>query len=188
LWEAHDNTGLTYREFSILCAINSVIGNKRSVAIRITEPSIRVRAAGFKSWKVANVEPGESQLLTPDQVRYTLERLHRRKFFARARVGAKTVKYMVGLSDDALRTSLLQSETYRSRFKAERAQKDRELMKAIRSANQAASDLYRPNQRWDDSSLETTWNATSRDIITDINISTLNSSIHKQQLLKYRRV
>jgi hypothetical protein len=147
LWEAHDNTGLTYREFSILCAINSVIGNKRSVAIRITEPSIRVRAAGFKSWKVANVEPGESQLLTPHQVRYTLERLHRRKFFARARVGAKTVKYMVGVSDDALRTSLLQSETYRSRFKAERAQKDRELMRAIRSANQAASNLYRPNQR-----------------------------------------
>jgi hypothetical protein len=147
LWEAHDNTGLTYREFSILCAINSVIGNKRSVAIRITEPSIRVRAAGFKSWKVANVEPGASQLLTPHQVRYTLERLHQRKFFARARVGAKTVKYMVGVSDDALRASLLQTETYRSRFKAERAQKDRELMRAIRSANQAASNLYRPNQR-----------------------------------------
>jgi hypothetical protein len=84
LWEAHDNTGLTYREFSILCAINSVIGKRRSVPRRITEPSIRVRAAGFKSWKVANVEPGSSQLLTPHQVRYTLERLHQRKFFARA--------------------------------------------------------------------------------------------------------
>jgi hypothetical protein len=139
LWEAHNNTGLTYREFSILCAINSVIGNRRSVPRRITEPSIRVRAAGFKSSKVANIEPGSSQLLTPHQVRYTLERLHQRKFFARARVGAKTVKYMVGVSDDALRASLLQSETYHSRFRAERAQKDRELMMAIRSANKTIS-------------------------------------------------
>ena len=152
LWEAYDNTGLTYREFSILCAINSVIGKRRSVARRITEPSIRVRAAGFKSWNVANCElardeSGKAQLLTPHQVRYTLERLHQRKFFARARVGAKTVKYMVGVSDDALRASLLQTETYRSRFKAERAQKDQELMKAIRSANQAASNLYRRDQR-----------------------------------------
>jgi len=56
LWEALNNTGLNYREFSILCAINSVIGNRRSVPRRITEPSIRVRAAGFKSWKVANRE------------------------------------------------------------------------------------------------------------------------------------
>ena len=140
LWEAHNNTGLTYREFSILCAINSVIGNKRFAPRRITEPSIRVRAAGFKSWTVANLElardkSGKAQLLTPHQVRYTLENLHQRKLFARARVGAKTVKYMVGVSDDALRVLLLQSETYRPRFKVERAKKDRELMMAIRSSN-----------------------------------------------------
>jgi hypothetical protein len=47
-WEAHNNTGVSYREFSILCAINSAIGS-RSTPVRITEPSIRVRAAGFKS-------------------------------------------------------------------------------------------------------------------------------------------
>ena len=150
LWEAHDNTGLTYREFSILCAINSVIGNRRSVPRRITEPSIRVRAAGFKSWKVANRELArdelrKAELLTAHQVRYTLESLHQRKLFARARVGAKTVKYMVGVSDSFLRASLLQTETYHSRFKAERAQKDRQLMLAIRSANQTASNLY-PDQ------------------------------------------
>jgi hypothetical protein len=147
LWEAHYNTGLTYREFSVLCAINSVIGNRRAAPRRITEPSIRVRAAGFKSWKVANCELArdetrKAQLLTPHQVRYTLERLHERKLFARARVGAKTVKYMVGVSDGTLRASLLETETYHSRFKAERAQKDRELMMAIKSANQTASNLH----------------------------------------------
>ena len=94
LWEAHNNTGLTYREFSILCAINSVIGNKRFAPRRITEPSIRVRAAGFKSWKVANRELArdelrKAELLTAHQVRYTLESLHQRKLFARARVARK---------------------------------------------------------------------------------------------------
>jgi hypothetical protein len=152
LWEAHNNTGLSYREFSVLCAINSVIGNRRSVPRRITEPSIRVRAAGFKSWRVATCELArdesrKAQLLTPPQVRYTLESLHKRKLFARARVGAKTVKYMLGVSDDALRALLLQTETYHPRFKAERAQKDRELMIAIRSANQTGSNLSRPDQK-----------------------------------------
>jgi hypothetical protein len=152
LWEAHNNTGLTYREFSILCAINSVIGNRRSTPRRITEPSIRVRAAGFKSWTIANRElpsneSRKTRLLTPHQVRYTLQRLHERKLFARARVGAKTVKYMIGVSDAALRASLLQTETYHSRFKAERAQKDRELMMAIRSANKPVPPLYRPCEK-----------------------------------------
>jgi hypothetical protein len=139
LWEAHNNTGVSYREFSILCAINSIIGKRRSVPRRITEPSVRVRAAGFKSWNVAKSElPSDelrnAKLLTEDQVRYTLEKLHERKFFARARVRAKTVKYMLGVTDDRLRALLLQRETYRSRFKAERAEKDAELMAAITSA------------------------------------------------------
>ena len=138
LWEAYDNSGVSYREFSILCAINSIIGKRRSVPKRITEPRIRVRAAGFKSWDVAKSElPSDesrkARLLTVDQVRYTLENLHARKFFARARVRAKTVKYMLGVTNDELRALLLRHETYRPRFKAERAKKDAELMAAIRS-------------------------------------------------------
>ena len=151
LWEAHNNTGITYREFSILCAINSVIGQSNSPR-RITEPSIRVRAAGFKSWTIANralrsERSRNARLLTPHQVRYTLEKLHERKFFARARTGAKTVKYMIGVTDADLRALLLKSETYHSRFKAERAQKDRELMMAIRSANKTTASLHLSNEK-----------------------------------------
>src|SRR6516162_1735461 len=119
-WEAHDNTGLTYREFSILCAINSIIGS-RPTPMRITEPRIRVRAAGFKSWKIAQSElptkeAREAKLLTVDQVRYTLSKLHQRRFLARARVGARTDKYMVGVTNDQLRGALQQTETYEARF------------------------------------------------------------------------
>ena len=145
LREAHNNTGVTYREFSILCAINSVIGKERFIPKRITEPSIRVRAAGYKSWKVAQCElasdqSGTAALLSPDQVRGTLEKLHERHFFARARVGAKTVKYMLGVSDDQLRAILLQREPYQAQFKAGRTQKDMELVTAIRAAKRRPID------------------------------------------------
>ena len=48
--------------------------------MRITEPSIRVRAAGFKSWKIAQSElPSDESrkesLLTAHKARYTLEKL-----------------------------------------------------------------------------------------------------------------
>src|SRR5438105_3745503 len=79
------------------------LGNRqttRFIPKGITEPSIRVRAAGYKSWKIAQSELASDQsraasFLSPHQVRYTLEQLHSRHFFARARVGAKTVKYML---------------------------------------------------------------------------------------------
>ena len=116
LWEAHNNTGVSYREFSILCAINSIIGKRRSVPKRITGPRIRVRAAGFKSWNIAKSktpfdESRNASLLTEHQVRYTLERLHERKFFARARISPRRVMYMLGVTDDQLRALLRQRET-----------------------------------------------------------------------------
>jgi hypothetical protein len=181
LWEALSNTGLTYREFSILSAINSIIGRRRFVPKRITEPSIQVRAAGFKSWKVAHSElPSEKSpktgLLTAHQVRYTLEKLHERKFFARARVGAKTVKYMLGVSDDDLRAILRQRETYQARFKAVRARKDSELIAAIRAAKRPPITVGKDQK-------EAVFVATQSrhdndiipDMVPDINICSLNN-------------
>lgn len=181
LWsEAHDNTGLTYREFSVLCAINSIIGN-RSAPTRITEPRIRVRAAGFKSWNVVKSELSseesiEEKLLTPHQVRYTLEKLHQRQLFARARVGAKTVKYMRGVTDDELRAKLLQAETYQARFQTERTKKDAELIAAIRDVRERPINVGKhagtpipelmQSQRG---------NGIIPDVAPDINISTLNN-------------
>jgi len=71
-----------------------------------------------------------------DQLRYSLKKLHGRKLFARARVGAKTVKYQRGVTDDQLRAELLQSETYEARSQADHARKDAELRAAIKSVKQ----------------------------------------------------
>ncbi len=180
-WEAHNNTGVSYREFSILCAINSAIGS-RSTPVRITEPSVRVRAAGFKSRDVAKSElpsneSRKARLLTEHEVRYTLQKLHQRKFFARARVGAKTVKYMLRITDDQLRALLRQRETYKLHFKAERANKDAELVAAIRSAKRRPINVGKaqntavsvPTQRQHGNDIVP-------DIVPDINICSFNNS------------
>lgn len=170
--------GVTYREFSIICAINSIIGEKQRAPRRITEPSIRVRAAGFKSWNVARAElpseeAREARLLTPHQVRYTLQKLHQRKFFSRARAGAKTVKYMLGVSDEQLRSILLQRETYQPRFNAERAKQDRALMAAIRAAKQAPRVAVKADQHALVS--VTKQSPHGSDIVPDINNCSLNN-------------
>ena len=182
LWEAHDKTGVSYREFSILCAINSIIGS-RSTPMRITEPSIRVRAAGFKSWTVAQSklpsdESRRARLLTEHQLRYTLGKLHQRKFFARARVGAKTVKYMLGVTDDQLRALLRQRETCKLHFKAERTKKDRELMAAIRSAKGTSINVVKDrNPAVSVPTQSRRGNDMIPDIVPDINICSFNNGV-----------
>jgi hypothetical protein len=179
LWEAYNNTGVSYRDFSVLCAINSIIGSN-STPMRITQPSIRVRAAGFKSWDVAQSalpsDELEARLLTVDQVRGTLDKLHQRKFFARARIGARTVKYMLRVSDDELRAILLQREPYQKQFQSERAKKDAELRTAIKSAKQRASNV---GKRQGEAIFVPTQprhcNDTVPDIIPDINICSFNN-------------
>jgi len=180
LWEAHDNTGLSYREFSVLCAINSTIGS-RLKPMRITEPRIRARAAGFKSWDDVKSElPSEQlieeELLTPHQVRYTLEKLHQRKFFARARVGAKTVKYMLGVTDDELRAKLLQAETYQARFQMERAKKDAELIAAIRNVRERPINVGKDENKASSVLIQSPHHTDiSPGIVPDINICSLNN-------------
>jgi hypothetical protein len=181
LWEAHNGTGVSYREFSILCAINSIIGKRRTTPRRITEPRIRARAAGFKSWHVAQSElesdkRGKERLLTIDQVRYTLKNLHQRGFFARARVSARRVMYMLGVTNDQLHALLLPRETYRSRFNVERAKKDAELMAAIRAAKQAPNDIGRDRDAVMSVPIEPRHhNGMSPDIVPDINSCSLNN-------------
>jgi hypothetical protein len=83
---------------------------------------------------------------------------------------------MLGITDDELRASLRQRETYGLRFKAERAKKDAELVAAIRSAKRrpinAGKDqtdsISVPTQPRHD-------NHMSPDIVPDINICSFNN-------------
>jgi len=131
-WECY-KASLTYRDFSIICALNSIIGASKRPK-RVTEPSIRVRAAGYKSWDVLKAEVPEDSwptvLLTPDKIRYSLSVLHRRSLFARTRTGARTVMYMTNGSDAELRAKIIELEKKKAE-KRNHAEKDRELRDQI---------------------------------------------------------
>ena len=105
---------LSYREFSLLCALNSVLGRTKRPK-RITQPSLRVRAAGYKSWKdfQADVpaEQRKDKLLTQWQARHSLDLLHARKLFARMGDGGRWVFYLAGVSDEELRELVIQKKT-----------------------------------------------------------------------------
>jgi len=131
-WECY-KASLTYRDFSIICALNSIIGASKRPK-RVTEPSIRVRAAGYKSWNVLRAEVSEDRwpaiLLSRDKIRYSLSVLHGRGLFARARIGARTVMYMTNASDAELRAEIIELEKKKAE-KADYAHKDRELRDRI---------------------------------------------------------
>jgi len=82
---ARNSRGLTYREFSVLCAIYSAIGNKKLA--RITRERIRRGALGYRNAAIMRAElpnrADKAQLLTERRLRDTIARLHQNKFFAR---------------------------------------------------------------------------------------------------------
>jgi len=83
---------------------------------------------------------------------------------------------MLGVSDDELRALLRQRETYRLQFKAERAQKDAELMTAIRSGKQRPINVGKDQNGVVSMPIQSrNGNNMIPDIVPDINISTLNN-------------
>ena len=98
-----------------------------------------------------------------------------RGFFARARVGAKTVKYMLGVSDNDLRAVLLQRETYGLRFQADRKKKDSELVAAIKSAKQRPINVGKDRQNHSVPTQSRHRNDMIPDMVPDINICSFNS-------------
>lgn len=91
-------------------------------------------------------------------------------------MGAKTVKYMLGITDDQLRTLLRQRETYKLHFKAERAKKDTELMAAIRSAKKSPINVGKPQNTAVSAPTQSRHgNDMIPDIVPDINICSFNN-------------
>ena len=138
LWDCYKG-GLGYREFSVLCALNSILG-KTTVPKRVTQPSLRVRAGGYKSWSVAIAESATERLLSEDQIKRTLNRLQKRGFFARARTGGRTVLFKRGISYEELCNQIIR---HRTGARLTRTAKDRYLRERIKATDSSA-DINRP--------------------------------------------
>lgn len=153
LWEARSGFGMSYREFSTLCAVYAVIGNKEE-PVRICRDRIRAGALGYKSAKMLFSEKGDltefgacilskradgAKPLTTDQVRYTLRRLHDRGHFARVQANQREVFFSHRLSRKKMAEILFAWKTKQAFTRQLHRQQDLELQKRIRAANRPES-------------------------------------------------
>lgn len=141
LFDARDGHGLTYREFSVLCAIYSAIGDKQ-LAI-VTRDRIRRCALGYRTAAIMAAElprrTDQAPPLTERQLRDTIGQLHRHKFFARCTVARRITYYSNRLDHEALRRLILERRTYPGFFHAAQAVQDQALTDAIKQRRRAAA-------------------------------------------------
>jgi hypothetical protein len=134
LFKARDGHGLTYREFAVLCGIYSAIGDKQLAVV--TRERIRRCAVGYRTAAIMRAElpkrADKGQPLTERQLRDTIERLHRNRFFARATVFRRITYYSIRLDDEALRKKIMERRTYPDFFRASQAAQDKLLTDAIK--------------------------------------------------------
>lgn len=136
LWDTK-NSGMSYREFSVLCAIYSCIGSKNH-PVRITREMIQSRQLGYKSHRIKEMELSKrldgSQPLSHRQIGYTVDALHERGFFSRARANKRQTYYSNKLTHNEMEERLLKSKTYSKIFHQNRRDNDRALIERIKAA------------------------------------------------------
>jgi len=152
VFNTRDGHGLTYREFSVLCAIYSAIGDKE-LAI-ITRERIRRCALGYRTKAIMEAElarrADKAQPLTERQLRDTITRLHHNKFFARCTVARRITYYSIRLDSEAIRKKVLERRTYASFFHASQSVQDAALTAALarKKAENANDPATPPLRAW----------------------------------------
>lgn len=100
-WECYRGE-MPYREFTVLCAVNSVIGQKTTPQL-IRRTLLLARAAGFKKPTVygegccKRLKP--RPMLTVSQLRWTLDKLEKRGLIARVQASPRSVFFSKGEPD-----------------------------------------------------------------------------------------
>lgn len=150
-FEVRDKTGMSYREFAILCAVYSCIGAATG-PVRIIKDTVQARMMGYKSPKVMAAEIKRrkpvAKPLTHRQIGYTLDCLDERKFFARARPNERQTYFSHRLTAEEMVEALFQRKTASARFHATRKAGNNKLMERIKSERQkwAAIGAKKPAQ------------------------------------------
>ena len=140
VFEVRDKTGMSYREFAILCAIYSCIGAK-AYPVRITRDRVQCRMLGYKSPAIMHAElANRTDGATPlslRQINYTLDALHERRFFARARANERQTFYSHRLTQEELEARLITGKSYSEAFHNQRRQHAVELIAKIKQSKAA---------------------------------------------------
>lgn len=117
LFETRDGQ-FDYRSFSVLCAIQSVLGKSKKFK-RITKDRIRYAMLGYKSKAVALSEMSKgTMLLTDRQLGTVIEVLHAKKFFSKFTYANRQTFFSTRLSNDELYQSVKNAKIFWAKKKA----------------------------------------------------------------------
>ena len=140
VFETRDNQGMSYREFSVLAALYSSIGAK-GYPVRVTRDRIQCRQLGYKSPAIMATELPKrtdgAKPLSLHQINHTLNALHERRFFARARANERQTFYSHRMSQAQLEQALIDGKTYSAKFHDQRRQRDAEMIAKVKQAKAA---------------------------------------------------
>jgi hypothetical protein len=141
LFATRDYQGISYREFTVLSAIFSAIGDKQLV--NVTRPRITRCALGYRTAAIMQVEMSrrrdDAVPLTERQLRDTIAALHENKFFARATVARRITYYSIRLGGEELRKAILTKRTHGDFFHASESALDATLTAKIREQRRQVS-------------------------------------------------
>jgi hypothetical protein len=147
VFEARDGHGISHRELRVLAAVISCIGAK-SYPVRITRKAIQCRMLGYKSPSILAAElPNRKDGALPitfRQINYTLDRLHERQFFARARANERQTFYSIRHAQDALEKALVDGKSYSAGFHQRRKDRNSKLMADIAIAKASTIKVNTP--------------------------------------------
>ena len=132
-WECY-NGELPYRDFTVLCAVNSVIGMKTTPQL-IRRTLLLARAAGFKT--PATYSKGckgfkARPMMTVDELRWTLDKLEKRELFARVQASPRRVYFSKGPREKLLADVAVIVAKQSSTKIADRRKDEREAMRKAR--------------------------------------------------------
>lgn len=117
LFEVRDSQ-FDYRSFSVLCAIQSILGKSKKFK-RITKDRIRYAMLGYKSKAVALAEMTKgTMLLTDRQIGTVVEVLHAKKFFSKFTYANRQTFFSTRLSNDELYKAVKNAKIFWAEKKA----------------------------------------------------------------------
>jgi hypothetical protein len=94
-WSCHNEDSPTFRDFSVLCGVNSIIGFRKTPVL-IRRGMVIARQLGYKSPAVMAAElqnRKDQRPLTPQQLRDTLDRLESRELIHRCQASRRNVYF-----------------------------------------------------------------------------------------------
>lgn len=143
VWECYKGE-FPYRDFTVLCAVNSAIGQKTTPQL-LRRSLLLARAGGFKTPEAYGKglcgKMKARPMLTVDELRWTLDKLEERELFSRVQASPRRVYFSKGPREKLVKeTTEIVRKKAASKI-ATRRKEEREAMELARTATAETLDF-----------------------------------------------